>query len=86
MFDAESKSAKIKKNPNSLYGGGRGLVTNFQLLMLSPNLLKSQISYTVGGGVGDGQLPTIDAESNSAKISNFLYNWGGGGSKTAKNS
>ena len=43
-FDAESKSAKISK---SLYvwggGGGGGSVTaNFQLLMLSPNLLKSQ--------------------------------------------
>ena len=51
-FDAESKSAKV---PNSLYGGGEGSVgPNFQLLMLSPNLLKSQIPYTVGGGVGGG--------------------------------
>ena len=30
--------------------GGGGLMTNF--LMLSPNLLKSQIPYTVGGGGG----------------------------------
>ena len=50
--DAESKSAKI---PNSLYsGGGWGVGSNFQLLMLSPNLLKSQIPYTVGGGGGGG--------------------------------
>ena len=39
-FDAESKSAKIQ---NSLYGGGGGLSgPSFQILMLSPNLLKSK--------------------------------------------
>ena len=49
-FDAESKSAKTL---NSLYkGGGGGLVTNFQLLMPSPNLLKSQIPIWWGGGGG----------------------------------
>ena len=51
-FHAESKSAKI---PMCLYSGWRGEVTNFQLLMPSPSLLKSHIPYTVGrGGVGGG--------------------------------
>ena len=48
-FDAESKSAKI---PKSLYSGGGCMTANFQLLMLSPNLLKSQSPFTVGGGGG----------------------------------
>ena len=107
-FDAESKSAEI---PNSLYGGGVFMTANFQPLMLSPNLLRSQIPYTLGGGgwggfmttnfqllmlspnllrsqipynggggggrgwFHDGQLPTFDAESKSAKIPNCLYGW-----------
>ena len=40
-FDAESKSAKIQ-NSLCVVEGGR---LTFQLLMLSPNLLKSKISY-----------------------------------------
>ena len=56
---------------------------NFQLLMLSPNLLKSQIPFMVGWGRGPGwagiQLSTFDAESQSAKISNSFYGGGGGG-------
>ena len=58
----------------------------FQLLMLSPNLLKSQIPYTAGGGGGGGggvvenaDLPTFDAECKSAKIPNSLCGRGGGG-------
>ena len=60
--------------------GGRLVTAKFQLLMLSPNLLKFQIPYVHGGGggVGDGQLPTFDAESKSAKISNSLCGGGGG--------
>ena len=58
------------------------MTTNFQLLMLSPNLLKSQSPFMVGRGEGgevcDGQLPTFDAESKSAKIPKFLYSGGGG--------
>ena len=51
-FDADSKSAKI---PNSLNNGGRGCgrVKKHELfptLMLTPNLLRSQIPYTIGGG------------------------------------
>ena len=55
-YDAESKSAKI---PKSLYGGGGGgggggvfMTPNFQLLMLGPNLLKSQSPFMVWGGGG----------------------------------
>ena len=51
-----------------------GLVeTNFQLLMLCPNLLKSQIPMSMmglggRGEVGGGkQFPTFDAESKFAK-------------------
>ena len=59
-------------------GGGFG--TNFQLLMLSLNLLKSKIPYVSGGGVGVwNQLPTFDPESKSAKIHKSLCKWGGGG-------
>ena len=39
-------------------GGGGGRGSNFQLLMLSPNLLKSQIPYMGGaGGGGKVKLP-----------------------------
>ena len=53
-FDAEFKFAKIQ-NPHiqgRWVGGGWGVGgTNFQLLMLSSNLLKSKISmFRVGGG------------------------------------
>ena len=44
-FDAESKSVKI---PNSLYSGGQGGVG--QILMPSPNLLKSQKPFMVDTG------------------------------------
>ena len=48
---------------------GGVVVTNYQFLMLSPNLLKSQIPYMMEeGGIGD-QLPTFDAE----KIQNSLF-------------
>ena len=39
-FDAEFKFAKIQ-NPH-VQGGGGSVETNFQLLMLSPNLLKKK--------------------------------------------
>ena len=53
------------------------MTTNFQLLMLSPNLLKSQ--SLMGGGVHDDQLPTFDAESKSVKIPKSGGGGGGGG-------
>ena len=55
-------------------GGGGG--NNCQLLMLSPNLLKFQSPFAVGGG--GNQLPTFDAEFRNAKIP-MSYFWGGGG-------
>ena len=45
-------------------------MTNFQLLMLSPNLLKSKIPYMVVEAVSYDQFPTFDAEP---------YTVGGGG-------
>ena len=71
-FNAEFKYAKI---PKSFYGGGGSVMINFQLLLLSPNLLKSQSPFT-GGGVSDDQYPTFDAESKSVKIPKSLYSGG----------
>ena len=69
-----SKGSNLARRPNCHFGRGGGLVrTNFQLLMLHPNLLKSQNPITVGEGegVGDDQFPTFDAESKSAKKSHY---------------
>ena len=50
------------------------MTTNFQLLMLSPNLLKSQVPLWyyggggVGSGVGDDQFQTFDAESSPTMV------------------
>ena len=87
IFDAESKSAKIPKSLYSRGGGGGGMMANFQLSIASPNLLKSQSPFMVGGGGGfhDGQLPTFDAESKSAKIRKSLYVEGGGGKNPTSN-
>ena len=69
-FDAEFKFAKIQ-NSHVWWGGGGGFMeTNFQLLMLSSNLLKSKIPMSSGGGGWVGwwnQLSTFDAESKFAK-------------------
>ena len=43
-----------------LFMVGGGLIPIFQLLMLSPKMLKSQIPFKVGWGAGN-QLPTFDA-------------------------
>ena len=52
-FDADSKNAKNPQVP--FLGVGGGLVTNFQLLMLSLKMLKSQSNISGGGGgVGGG--------------------------------
>ena len=50
-FDAESKFAKIQSS--HFQGGGGLMVTNFQLLLLSPNLLKSKVPISGGRG-GEG--------------------------------
>ena len=48
--------------------------TNFQLLLLSPNLLKSKVPiFRVGGACGN-QFPTFVAESKFA-LKNFFF-WG----------
>ena len=79
----EYKSAKI---PKSHYGaGGRGgkgrFVSNFQLLMPSPNLLKSQSRIMVGGG-GGGALVSyfqfLMLSTNMLKSQSPII--GGGGS------
>ena len=62
-------------------GGGVG--PNFQLLMLSPNLLKSQIPFMVGGGGAPtfkSQLQTYKPKSQ-AEISIFFG--GGAGNSTS---
>ena len=63
-------------------GGGRGSETNFELLILSLNLLKTKFPYVhfERGGIQD-QLPTFDPESKSALKTKFSYvclGWGGG--------
>ena len=89
-FDAETKLAKI---PNSHGGGGGGrgwglVETNFQLLMLSPNLLKSQIPMSVcvcggGGGrvkgVGGNQFLLLVLSPNLLKSQIPMPHGGGGG-------
>ena len=68
LFDAESKFGKIQSS--HFQGGGWGVLveTNFQLLLLSPNLLKSKVPISRGGGGGGwNQFPTFNAESKFAK-------------------
>ena len=81
-FDAESKSAEI---PNSHFGWGESQIPilvggwgkeelgpNFQLLMLSPNLLKSQIPSLVVGGGGRTQLSKVNFKhSNLSSMLKF---------------
>ena len=68
----DSQSSQI---PNFHFGVGGFMTANFELLMLSPNLPKSQISIFGGGG---DQLSTFDTESKSAQIPNFHFGGGGG--------
>ena len=82
-FNAEFKFAKIKNSYVRWWGGGFGgrfVETNFQLLMLSSNLLKAKIPMSGGGrGVCGNQFPTFDAEFKFSKIQNSYVQWGGGG-------
>ena len=50
---------------------------NFQLLLLSPNLLKSKVPI-LEGGVRGNQFPTFVTESKFAKIQSFHFHMGGG--------
>ena len=58
-FDAEFKFAKVQNS--HVEGGWAGVVggTSFQLLMLSPNLLKSKIPMSGGWVGGGGQVEPI---------------------------
>ena len=75
-FKSQLKNFKVKSWAEISIFGEEG-VSNFQLLKLSPNPLKSQIPYTVRGDQVGIQLPTFDADSKSAKIPNSLYGWEG---------
>ena len=80
-FDAEFKFAKIQNSYVQGGGGGGGWGvggTNFQLLMLSSNLLKFKIPMARGGGWWN-QLSTFDAEFKFAKIENSYVGKGVGG-------
>ena len=68
-FNAEFKFAKIQKFP--CQGGGGLVETNFQLLMLSPNLLKSKILMSRGGGVGGPNFQLLMLSPNWLK-KNFV--------------
>ena len=57
-FVAESKFAKIQL---SHFRGGAVMETNFQLLLQSPNLLKSKVPIFGGEGTHGNQFPTFDA-------------------------
>ena len=61
-------------------GGGGGVVrgTDFQLLMLSPNLLKTKFPYAGWGGVRGTALQLLMLSPNLLKTK-FLYAGGGGG-------
>ena len=89
-FDAESKSAKIPKSQSPiLVEKGRGFGSNFQLLMLSPNLLKSQNSIMMGlRGLDQTQIPAFNAGFKSDKIPKYHYRGGGefevGGDQVSK--
>ena len=70
-FDAESKFAKIT-NSHVRLGGGAVVETNFQLLMLSPNLLKSQIPMSGGGGGAETNFQLLMVSPNLLKSKNIF--------------
>ena len=70
----------------SSWGGGVGGNQFPKLLMVSPNLLKSQIPMSSWGEeVGGNQFPTFNAESKFAKIPNSHAPWGVGWWKPISN-
>ena len=84
-FDAEFKFAKIQNChvDDGWMWGGASVESNFQLLMLSSNLLKSNIlMFKVGGGGSsvetNFQLLLLSSNLLKSKIPMFRE-WGGGG-------
>ena len=76
-FDTEFKFAKIQ-NSYVQWGGGQGVGrTNFQLLMLSSNLLKSKIPMSVGGGVSWNLM--LSSNLLKSKIAMLRVGWDGEG-------
>ena len=78
-FDAESKFAKIPKSHDDTGGGIRG----FQLLMLSPNLLKFQspimVRVVVVERVSDDQFQLLIPSPNLLKSQSLMMvmvGWG----------
>ena len=59
--------------------------TNFQLLMLSSNLLKPKIPMFRVEGVSGNQFPTFDAEFKFAKIQNAHVQGGWVGGRVGGN-
>ena len=81
-FDAESKFAKIQSSHGGGGGGGSWKpISNFQLLMLSSNLLKSKIPMSGGGGggVGGTNFQLLMLSSNLLKSKIPMSGGGGGG-------
>ena len=86
IYQSQNEKTLFMSTNSQLYAGGEGgrgwvgLATNFQLLMLSPNLLKSPSAFMGGGrGKPGNQLPTFDTKSKSAKSPNSLCGAGGEG-------
>ena len=76
---AQSGSHILTKSKFAMSGGGRGggkggglVETNFQLLMLSPNLLKSQIPMCCGGGGVETNLQLLMLSPNLLKSKNIF--------------
>ena len=85
-FDAESKFAKIQNSHVQVGGGGGLMEINFQLLMQSPNLLKSKIPMCTrkgggGGGAHGNHIPKVNFKfyKSSPKMKFSFCVWGGGG-------
>ena len=66
-FDAESKFAKIQNSHVKGVWVGRLVETNFQLLMLSSNLLKSKIPMSSEGGLMETNFQLLMLSSNLLK-------------------
>ena len=78
-FDAEFKFAKIQNSHVEGGGGGWLVETNFQLLMLSSNLLKSKIPMLRVGGLVETNFQLLMLSSNLLKSKISMLRVGGVG-------